>query len=195
MELNWADLAIIGIVLLSTVISLIRGFIKEAVSLATWVLAIWVVLKFTPMVAGYLVDLTDVPTLRLGAAALILFILTLIAGAVVNYIIGQLVDKTGFSGTDRTLGVVFGALRGVLVVALVVIMASLTPFPQDPWWKESYFLPIFQEKVTLYKAYLPEQISDNFDFSRGRPKPSSNDKTDDQPSRDPAPSSGSVTGT
>jgi membrane protein required for colicin V production len=89
----------------------------------------------------------------------------------VNFIIGQLVEKTGFSGTDRTLGAVFGILRGVLVVALVVILAALTPIPQDPWWKQSYLLPIFQEKVTLYKAYLPEQISENFDFNRGAQTP------------------------
>lgn len=167
MELNWADFAILGIILLSTLISLIRGFIKEAVSLATWVLAIWVALKYTPFVASHLVELVDVPSLRLGIAGITLFIATLIVGGLVNYIIGELVEKTGFTGTDRTLGVVFGALRGVLVVALIVILAALTPIPQDPWWKQSYLLPIFQEKITLYKAYLPEQIAENFDFNRG----------------------------
>ena len=167
MELNWADFAVLAIIILSTLISLIRGFIKEAVSLATWVLAIWVSLKYTPFVSSYLVELVDVPSLRLGIAGLILFISTLIVGAMVNFIISQLVEKTGFSGTDRTLGAVFGALRGVLVVALVVILAGLTPIPQDPWWKQSYLLPLFQEKVVLYKAYLPEQIAENFDFNRG----------------------------
>jgi len=167
MELNWADIAVLAIVLLSTLISLIRGFVKEAISLATWVLAIWVSLKYTPFVSGHLVELVDVPSLRLGIAGLILFISTLIVGALVNYIIGQLVDKTGFSGTDRTLGAVFGVLRGVLVVALVVILAGLTPIPQDPWWKQSYLLPKIQDKVIMYKAYLPEQIAENFDFNRG----------------------------
>ena len=95
----------------------------------------------------------------------------MIVGALVNYIVSQLVEKTGFSGTDRTLGAVFGVLRGVLVVVLVVILAALTPIPQDPWWKESYLLPIFQEKVILYKAYLPEQISENFNFNRGAQNP------------------------
>jgi membrane protein required for colicin V production len=167
MELNWADFAVLGIVLLSTLISLIRGFVKEAISLATWVLAIWVSLKYTPFVSSYLVELVDVPSLRLGIAGLILFISVLIVGALVNYIIGQLVDKTGFSGTDRTLGAVFGVLRGVLVVALIVILAGLTPIPQDPWWKQSYLLPKVQEKVVMYKAYLPEEIAENFDFERG----------------------------
>ncbi len=174
MELNWADFAVIGIIVLSTLISLIRGFIKEAISLATWVLAIWVSLKYTPFVASYLIELVEVPSLRLIIAGLILFISTLIVGALINYIIGQLVEKTGFSGTDRTLGAVFGVLRGVLVVALIVILAGLTPIPQDPWWKQSTLLPAFQDKVIMYKAYLPEQIAENFDFNRGaQPAPAS----------------------
>lgn len=170
MEFNWADAAVIGIIIISTLISLIRGFIKEAVSLITWVLAVWVSLRYSTLVAEYLVELIATPTLRIGLAALILFICVLIVGAIVNFIIGQMVEKTGFSGTDRTLGAVFGILRGVLVVALVVILAGLTPFPQDPWWKQSYLLPLFQEKVILYKAYLPEQIAENFDFNRGMTK-------------------------
>lgn len=167
MELNWADFAIIGIVVLSTFISLIRGFIKEAVSLATWVFAVWASLRYAPFVASYLTEMVDIPSLRMGVAALIIFISTLIVGALINYIISQLVEKTGFSGTDRTLGAVFGIMRGVLVVAIIVMLASLTPIPQDPWWKQSAFLPVFQEKITVYKAYLPEQIADNFDFARG----------------------------
>lgn len=173
MELNWADFAIIGIVLLSTFISLIRGFIKEAISLATWVLAVWVALKYTPFVAGLLAETVDIPSIRMGIAALVLFISTLIVGALINYMISQLVDKTGFSGTDRTLGVVFGVLRGVLVVALVVMLASLTPIPQDPWWKQSRLLPVFQEKIVTYKTYLPAPIAENFDFNRGTQTPDS----------------------
>jgi len=180
MELNWADIAVLGIVLLSTLISLIRGFVKEAISLATWVIAIWVSLTYTPFVASHLIELVDVPSLRLGIAGLILFISTLIVGALVNYIIGQLVEKTGFSGTDRTLGAVFGILRGVLVVALVVVLAGLTPIPQDPWWKQSYLLPKIQEKVVMYKAYLPEQIAENFDFERGAEATSSEPPATDE---------------
>ncbi len=175
MELNWADFAVIGIVLLSTLVSLIRGFIKEAVSLATWVLAVWVALKYTPFVAGMLTETIDIPSVRIGIAALVLFVATLIVGALANYIVSQLVEKTGFSGTDRTLGAVFGILRGVLVVALIVMLASLTPIPQDPWWKESTLLPVFQEKITAYKAYLPEEVAENFDFTRGAESTQSED--------------------
>lgn len=178
-ELNWADYTILGIIVLSTFISLIRGFIKEAISLTTWVMAVWVVLKFTPFVSSYLTQLVEVPSLRLGIAALVLFISTLIIGALINYIIGQLVEKTGFSGTDRTLGAVFGILRGVLVVGLIVVLAGLTPIPQDPWWKQSYLLPLFQEKVDAYKVYLPPQIAEHFDFSRGSESAATSTKTGD----------------
>lgn len=175
MELNWADFVVIGIVLLSTLISLIRGFIKEAISLATWILAAWVALRYTPFVADMLTETVDIPSVRIGIAALVLFIATLIAGALANYIVGQFVEKTGFSGTDRTLGAVFGVLRGVLVVALIVVLAGLTPIPQDPWWRSSALLPVFQEKITAYKVYLPEGIAENFDFTRGAESTQSED--------------------
>ncbi len=167
MELNWADYVVIGIVVLSALVSLIRGFIKEAISLATWIIAAWVALKYTPLVAGILTETVDTPSIRIGIAALVLFIPILIVGALMNYIVGQLVEKTGFSGTDRTLGAVFGVIRGVVVVALIVMLAGLTPIPQDPWWKASTLLLVFQEKITAYKVYLPEEIAENFDFTRG----------------------------
>lgn len=167
MELNWADFAIIGIIFLSAFISVIRGFIREAISLATWVFAIWASLRYTLLVSSYLTEAINLTTLRIGTAALIIFISVLIVGAVINYIVGQLIEKTRFSGTDRTLGAVFGMLRGALIVAIIIVLASLTPIPQEPWWKQSAFLPVLQEKIMVYKVYLPEQISGNPGFTHG----------------------------
>ena len=169
MDFNWADFAIIAIVLVSTVISLARGFVKEAVSLASWVCAAWVAFRYSPVVAEYLRASIDIASVRAGVAALALFIAVLVAGGLLNLVISGLVEKTGLSGTDRTLGAVFGVLRGVLVIGLLVLLAGLTPFPQDTWWRQSSLLPVLQQQVIAYKVYLPEQIAKNFDFNRGRP--------------------------
>ena len=169
MDLNWADLVIIAIVLVSTLISLIRGFIREAVSLATWICAAWVSFKYSLFVAGFLGSAIEAESIRVGVAGLTLFFCVLIVGALVGAIVGKFVEKTGFSGTDRALGVVFGALRGVLIVGLMVLSAGLTRFPQEPWWLQSSLLPVLQEHVIAYKVYLPEQIAENFDFTRARP--------------------------
>lgn len=159
----WIDYVILGIIGLSAVISLIRGFVREALSLAVWVLAFWVAWTFFRDLALQL-DWFTVPSVRLGAAFLILFIATLMLGALVNFLVGQLVDKTGLSGTDRMIGILFGAARGAILVAILVLLAGLTPFPNDPWWKESQLIGYFQELAVWLKQLLPADIGGKFKF-------------------------------
>lgn len=160
----WIDYVILGVIGLSTIISLVRGFVREALSLVVWVFAFWVAWTFFRELAVHL-GVFSVPSVRLGVAFAILFIATLIVGALVNYLIGQLVDKTGLSGTDRLIGMLFGAARGALLIAVLVLLAGLTPFPEDPWWQESRLLGHFQELATWLKGLLPEDIGERFRFA------------------------------
>jgi len=160
----WIDYVILGVIGLSTIISLVRGFVREALSLVVWVFAFWVAWTFFRELAGHL-GVFSVPSVRLGVAFATLFIATLIVGALVNYLIGQLVDKTGLSGTDRLIGMLFGAARGALLIAVLVLLAGLTPFPEDPWWQESRLLGHFQELATWLKGLLPEDIGERFRFA------------------------------
>ena len=77
---------------------------------------------------------------------------------------GQGVDKTGLSGTDRVLGIVFGVVRGVVVVALLVLLAGLTTMPKDPWWGESALLGHFQVIALELRALLPPDMAAYFNF-------------------------------
>jgi membrane protein required for colicin V production len=160
----WVDYVILGIIGVSTIISLIRGFVREALSLVVWVVAFWVAWTFFRELAAQL-DYFSVPSVRLGIAFTVLFLTTLIIGALVNYLIGQLVDKTGLSGTDRLIGMLFGAARGILLVAVLVLLAGLTPLPEDPWWRESHLLAYFQELATWLKTLLPADIGEKFRFA------------------------------
>ncbi|MCC5857063.1 MAG: CvpA family protein [Ectothiorhodospiraceae bacterium] len=135
--MNWLDYAILAIVALSALISLVRGFVREVLSLLVWVLAFWVGIRFAQPLSEYLVDYIASPTLRLGAAFAGLFIATLLLGAIINYAAGQLVSRTGLTGTDRFIGVLFGVARGVIVVAVLMLAAGLTALPREPWWQES----------------------------------------------------------
>ncbi|MBU3823349.1 MAG: CvpA family protein [Candidatus Oceanisphaera merdipullorum] len=138
----WIDFVILGIIALSALVSLVRGFVKEAMSLATWLAAFFIASNFYTDLSA-LLDITD-PLIRNGTAIAILFILTLILGALINYIVSQLVDKTGLSGTDRVLGVCFGAVRGVLIVAaLLFFIDTMTGFNQALWWQQSVLIPEF----------------------------------------------------
>lgn len=137
------DYIIIGMISFSIIVSLLRGFAREVMSLASWVVAFIVASQFYPYLATYLTQI-DSPYVRNGTAIGILFVLTLIVGAVLNYIIAQLVDKTGLTGTDRVLGAAFGLLRGVLIVAAILFfLDTFTNFEQTEWWKDSQLIPHF----------------------------------------------------
>ena len=160
----WIDYVIIGIIGISSLISLIRGFVREAFSLLAWVLAFWVAWTFFRELALHL-TWVSVPSVRLGLSFAILFVTTLIVGGLVNFLIGQLVDKTGLTGTDRLIGMLFGAARGILLVSVLILLAGLTPLPEDPWWKESQLIAYFQELAIWLKTLLPDNIGEKFRFT------------------------------
>jgi len=162
--MNWIDIIILGILLVSALISLVRGFVREALSLVVWVGAFWVAITYSPMLEAQFAEHINTPSLRLALSFFLLFLATLVAGGVVNFLIGQLVDRTGLSGTDRVLGMVFGAARGVAVVAALVLLAGLTPLPKDPWWQASTLLPHFQMLALWLRDFLPPDIAGNIAF-------------------------------
>lgn len=155
---NWLDYSIIGVILLSILISLIRGFFREAFSLVTWVAAFWVAFTFYGILAELLVKHFHSPTVRMIVAFGVLFVASLIIGALVNFLIGQLVDRTGLSGTDRLLGVIFGCARGVMLVTILLMMARLTPLPTEDWWKGSMLIPQFHPLETWLQGYMPQSM-------------------------------------
>lgn len=143
MTLGWIDWAIIAIIAISALISLARGFVKEALSLLTWVVAGLVAWLFGGALAGHLSSFIETPSIRVIVACSVLFILTLLLGGLINYLIGQLVRVTGLSGTDRFLGMIFGAARGALLIVVAVGLLSLAPVEGDVWWRQSELIPHF----------------------------------------------------
>jgi membrane protein required for colicin V production len=140
---TWVDWAIIAIIAISSLISLKRGFVKEALSLVTWIIAGVVAWMFGGALSQHLTDFIEMPSARVIAGCAILFVATLLVGALVNFLISELVRVTGLSGTDRFLGMVFGGARGALLVVVLTGLLSLAPVQQDPWWQQSSLLPHF----------------------------------------------------
>lgn len=157
--MNWVDYGIVALIGLSALISLMRGFVREALSLAGWILALWVALTFTRELAERLPASLSVPSVRLAVAFLALFLAALLLTALVNFLAVQLVEKTGLSGTDRMLGVLFGVARGAVIVAILVLLAGLTALPRDPWWGSSLLLPEFQQLSLWIRGFLPPDIA------------------------------------
>lgn len=141
--MNTADWIILCVVVLSALISLVRGFVREALSLLAWIVAIVMATLFHGGLADALGGAIATPSLRVIAAWFAIFLGVLLAMGLVNFLLTRLVRSTGLSGTDRFLGALFGVARGfVVVLALLILVPRFVPVQQDPWWRQSTLIPV-----------------------------------------------------
>jgi len=138
------DWAIIAVLAISTLMSLRRGFLKEALSLGTWIAAFVVARQFhgpmDQLLETHIVD----SLMRSIAAFAALFVGTLLVGAALGFLLGALINATGLSSTDRVLGMVFGFARGALIVTVVIGLLNLTPLVNDSWYTTASLVPHFE---------------------------------------------------
>ncbi|SCC11547.1 membrane protein required for colicin V production [Gilliamella bombicola] len=159
MMMNWVDFTIIGVIAFSALISIVRGFVREALSLISWILAFFISSRFYIYITDYLTYF-DSDVIRIAVAIVILFIATLLVCSIVSYIIGQLVQKTGLSGTDRVLGICFGVLRGILVVAAVLFFVdTFTPLSRSVYWTQSQLIPHFHFIIRWFFDFIQQSSS------------------------------------
>lgn len=162
--MNPADAVILAILGVSMLVSLIRGFIREVFSLLVWVLAFWVGLHFVDDVAIRLDGHIEVASVRMLLAFAGLFILTLLTGGLIGYLISKMVQKTGLSPTDRMLGALFGAVRGAVFIVAAVLLLGWTNIPEDDWWHQSRLLPPFERLAVRVAGYLPSDLHETLEF-------------------------------
>ena len=134
-----ADMAIMGVIALSALFGVLRGFVREVVSLAIWLAAVVLGIALGHTVGGMiLADAGPRMTMAIGFA--VVFIVVLVAGAILQRVLRGLVESTGLSGTDRVIGLLFGAARGVAV--MIVALVVLRPFAEErQWWAEARLIP------------------------------------------------------
>ena len=158
--LTWADYLIVVIIGVSAFLSILRGFVREAFALCGWISGGWLALTFGPAGAELLEGHVAVPSLRYAISGLVLFFSALLVSGLVAHFFAAVVVKTGLSGTDRTLGMVFGIARGGVIVTVLVLLAHLTPLPEDPWWVESALLGPFERAASELQRFLPPEITE-----------------------------------
>lgn len=163
------DIAILVVILLSALVSFVRGFYKEAVSVTTWILAIGITLLFTNRFSSLLPRETiESVEARLGISAMVLFLGTMMIGSLISWLLGKAIPSTG-GRKDRVLGVFFGIARGLIIITLVVLAANLVPtIKNEKWWTQSMTLPYFQRLAEVVHSQMPRELSQHFDFSASR---------------------------
>lgn len=145
MTLNILDIILIAGIAFSVLVGFLRGFIREILSILCWVIAFWVAYTFLSF--GESLFEQHLPEgIRTIAGFIVIFIITLLIVSIVSAILYRLFSATGITGTDRTLGGLFGFLRAVLIVSVIVALVGATTLPRSDWWQQSalirYFVPI-----------------------------------------------------
>lgn len=160
--MDMLDWGIVGIILISTLISLWRGAVREIFSLATWLIAAFVGFKFNALLIPFFTAFTQNETLQLVASFLTLVILVVIIGTIIGVMVSNATSTVGLGGLDKILGLGFGCARGILIIALVVLFAKQTELPSQQWWKDSALLPSFETMSGKINDWLKEQGYDLF---------------------------------
>jgi membrane protein required for colicin V production len=150
-----ADYVVVLVCVISAGIGLWRGFVKEALSLLTLLAAIWLAWRFAGLVEPALGGWAGSPEVRIWTARIIVFVLVLVAGALISWLARMLVRHSGLSGVDRLLGAGFGLVRGVLIVGLAVIVLEFLGLHQDGWWQNARLRP-YAEQVAAAVRYYAE---------------------------------------
>jgi membrane protein required for colicin V production len=148
-HLNTADYLIIATVVISGTVGLLRGLLREVIALITWIVAAFVAWHFAGSLEPHLGGLLAQPEVRPWVARLILFLLVLLLGHAIGVVIGHFVRLTLLTGVDRFLGLVFGLLRGVVIVGAAVIVCEIVRLDSESWWHESVLLPFGQDAADV----------------------------------------------
>ena len=175
-DITWIDIIIIAIFLLSTIIAFFRGFVREAISLATWVAAIVLALTQADQVAALLPESMDSGSfpfrgkdygsdVRVAVGFILIFVGVLILGGLINFVFGQIMKAQNLKGIDRMLGTLFGLIRAsVIVVVLIMMAVAFTTLQESAAWQNSLLISPFEYAAKWVVGKLPEEYAYNFIF-------------------------------
>ena len=160
------DFLLIVILLISMAMGVVRGFFRELLSIVGWVLAIWVAWEYSHLLAPYLGSgLSDAA--KLWAGRMILFMGVLITALLAGNLVSMIVQRSALSVPDRSLGMLFGFVRGIILIGLVVMVAQILQMPDQPWWDNSKLVPYGTAVADWMQQFLDagvDYIEDSVDF-------------------------------
>jgi len=152
------DWIIAAIFLVSILVGVMRGFVKESLSIISWIMAIWLAFTFCAPAGDFLSQFIDIPNqkFRTWAGFALVFIATLFVFAIISFVVTKVFVRGPIKGTDRILGVGFGAVRAAAIVVAVLIVARGLGLESSDWWQNSKQLPRFVPLVNYVEALFPE---------------------------------------
>ena len=150
------DILIVIVMAVSVIVGIIRGFVKEAISIAALLFAIWAALNLGPSVGEISDSWLSSKELQVWFGRILVFVLILAVGGLIGWGLSKLVRLSVLSGIDRLIGGFFGAVRAILFVALFILAGEFAGFDNDSWWKKSKFLPHFEVVAEWIMVMAPQ---------------------------------------
>jgi membrane protein required for colicin V production len=152
------DILIAVAITISVVVGIFRGFVKEAISMAALLLAIWAALHFGPQIGNVADSWLSSEELQTWFGRALVFIVILTLGGLIGWGVSKLVRLSVLSGLDRFFGSLFGALRGILLVAIFIIGGQFAGFDNDSWWTDSKLIPHLEIVADWIKVMAPQGL-------------------------------------
>lgn len=160
------DYAIIAILGASVLLGAWRGMVSEVMSLAAWVIAFLVSREWGEEVGTQLLGpYVTAPFWQVAGGWVLLFIATILVVSIFKALLRKMLHAIGLGFFDRTLGMVFGAARGVLLILLLVAIGGMTKLPEEPWWQQARLAPLAERGVVYIKPWLPDDLSKHIAFA------------------------------
>ena len=150
------DILIAVALIISIIMGVVRGFIKEAISITALLTAIWAALYFGPGVGEISESWISSQEMHTLFGLILVFAIILSLGGLIGWGISKLVRLSVLSGIDRFFGAMFGAARGVLLVALFILAGQFAGFDNDNWWRRSKSIPHLEVVAEWIKVMAPQ---------------------------------------
>ena len=163
--MTWLDYALIGVFVASLVVGGWRGLVREVLSILGWMIAFLAANLLAGPLGPEMPQAIPTPELRLAAAYVAVFIVSLIATTLVGLLLSKIVKAVGLGGVDRMLGALFGAARGVLIVLAAALLAGLTSAPRQAYWRDSVSGPLLVQAAQTLKPLLPQTFAERLRYS------------------------------
>ena len=153
------DYTVVVIIGLSVLVSVVRGFTREALSLAGWVIAFLTASAMSGIASGWFAPLIKDDSLRVAAGFVLVFVVTLVLMSIAAIVASRLLKKAGLGLEDRLLGGFFGFARGLLIVLVLVLVSGLTALPRQPVWSDAILSPPLEALAAAMKPWLPQAVA------------------------------------
>lgn len=153
------DFVVIAIMVISVLISVMRGAVKEIFGLLAWIVAFAVGTYYTSDFTLLLPKSITNESIRSVVAFVVLFLATWLFMALLTVSMSRLITQSVLSEANRVLGALFGVIRGLVIILTVVSIAGMTALPKNPIWRDAILSGPFETTVTMLKPWMPEDFA------------------------------------